>query len=115
MEQPPSYTDPDKSDYICILLRSIYGLKQSGRSWYIEIHDFLINVLHFTCFFYNHALFFHKTSISIIFLVIYVDNVLIIGDNLAEIKKLKQEIDVIFTIKIMGDASYYLGTTIKHN
>ena len=45
MEQPQGFEQGDPAKTVCLLLKSIYGLKQSPRQWYAKIDDFFIRVL----------------------------------------------------------------------
>lgn len=40
MSQPPGFIDKDYPSYVCKLKKSIYGLRQSPRVWYQELHNF---------------------------------------------------------------------------
>lgn len=41
MQQPPGFEEPGKEHLVCLLKRSLYGLKQSSRQWYEEIDTYL--------------------------------------------------------------------------
>ena len=47
-----------------------------------------------------------------IFLVVYVDNVLIIGDNINRIAKLKQDLATLIELSSLGEAKFFLGIEI---
>ena len=42
MQQPKGFKEPDKEDYVCLLKRSLYGLKQSPRQWYKRFDSFMV-------------------------------------------------------------------------
>ena len=41
MSQPEGYKAPDRRDYVCLLKKSFYGLKQSLRQWYLKFDEFM--------------------------------------------------------------------------
>ncbi|KAH9648891.1 hypothetical protein KPL70_025781 [Citrus sinensis] len=41
MSQPEGYESPDRRDYVCLLKKSFYGLKQSPRQWYLKFDEFI--------------------------------------------------------------------------
>ena len=45
MEQPQGFEEGDPDKVVCLLLKSIYGLKQSPRQWYGKIDDFFVKHL----------------------------------------------------------------------
>ncbi|GAA0159509.1 hypothetical protein LIER_16265 [Lithospermum erythrorhizon] len=80
MIQPPSFTCPKRLKKVCKLQRSIYGLKQAFRSWNLRFDEvikdfgFIINE--------EESCVYKKMSGSYIaFIVLYVDDILIIGNN----------------------------------
>ncbi|KAH9763592.1 Integrase catalytic domain-containing protein [Citrus sinensis] len=42
MTQPEGYTSPESADCVCLLKRSLYGLKQSPRQWYLRFDEFMV-------------------------------------------------------------------------
>eukprot|EP01018_Ginkgo_biloba_P006223 Gb_26342 [translate_table: standard] len=43
MEQPPSYVQKGKEDFVCRLKKALYGLKQAPRAWYEKIDRYFLN------------------------------------------------------------------------
>ena len=84
MTQPEVFT-PGNGNIICKLQRSIYGLKQASRSWNIRF-DGIIKVFGFS---QNMDKAFVCKKVSggeVIFLVLYVDDILIIGNYISKLQ-----------------------------
>src|SRR5215216_3497586 len=80
MVQPEGFVDPSDADKVCKLQRSIYGLKQASRSWN-QHFDKVIKNFGFIQI-YGEACIYKKVSgISVAFLVLYVDDILLIGND----------------------------------
>ena len=101
----------DYPDRVCRLLRSIYGLKQASRSWNIRFdeairsYDFVKNE--------DEPCVYRKVSGSVIsFLVLYVDNILIIRNDVGMLSIVKAWLSRHFSIKDLGEASYILRIQI---
>ncbi|KAJ9536278.1 hypothetical protein OSB04_un000550 [Centaurea solstitialis] len=93
------------------LKKSIYGLKQASRQWYLKFHQVI------TSFSYEVNLVedcvYHKFSgSSVIFLILYVDDILIATNDLALLHDTKKFLAKNFEMKDLGDDSFVLGIQI---
>ena len=80
MMQPEGFVNPKGANKMCKLQRSIYGLVQASRSWNIRF-DELIKAYSFIQT-YSEACIYKKVSeSSIAFLILYVNDILLIGNN----------------------------------
>ncbi|XP_068326019.1 uncharacterized mitochondrial protein AtMg00810-like [Pyrus communis] len=108
MRLPPGHPQSQVPDLVCKLHKSIYGLKQSPRAWYAK----LSSVLHSAGFKRSGAdssLFVRTGAGGKLVVLIYVDDLIITGDNASEIFKLKQSLQQKFAIKDFGVLKYFLG------
>ena len=96
---------------MCKLQRSIYGLVQASRSWNIGF-DELIKAYSFiqTC---SEACIYKKVSgSSIAFLILYVNDILLVGNNTEFLDSTKGYLNKNFSMKDLGEAAYILGIKI---
>ena len=61
----------------------MYGLKQAPRAWHQKIIEFLVTI-GFHMLEANHSLYVRKSDASFVFIIIYVDDLIIGGDSLAK-------------------------------
>ncbi|CAM8988098.1 unnamed protein product [Rhodiola kirilowii] len=114
MQQPPSFEDPHFPSHVCKLQRAIYGLKQSPRAWYARLSDRL-QQLGFTSSRVDASLFlFHKDDVTI-FMLVYVDDIVIAGSSPAAVDHLVQSLSKTFPIKDLGKLNYFLGLEVAYN
>ena len=111
MIQPEGFTSSEHPERVCRLKRSIYGLKQASRSWNmrfdeaIKSYDFIKNV--------DEPYVYKKISRSAItFLILYVDDILLIENDVAMLSSIKVRLSKNFSMKDLGEASYVLGIRI---
>jgi hypothetical protein len=111
MEQPEVFEDLKNPKRVCKLKRSIYGLKQASRSWSlhfdekIQEFDFIKNE--------DELCVYKKTSGSTVtFLVLYVDDILIIGNDILMLQSVRSWLLKCFSMKDLGEATYIRGIKI---
>jgi Reverse transcriptase (RNA-dependent DNA polymerase) len=90
MKQPEGFEIVGKEDHLCLLNKSFYGLKQSPRQWYKKFDSFMVS-LNFSRSNYDNYVYLKKLDGGdYIYLLLYVDDMLITTTNMGEIKKLKE-------------------------
>jgi hypothetical protein len=80
MKQPTGFVVKGKKELVCKLKNSLYGLKQSPRMWYQKIYTYMLG-LGFTRSKGDHCVYFKLIGNHLIYLVLYVDDMLRIGNN----------------------------------
>ena len=111
--QPPPGLSVD-SNKVCHLRRALYGLKQAPRAWFAKFSSTIFR-LGYTTSPYGSALFLHHTDKGTILLLLYVDDMIITGDDLSGIQELKDFLSQQFEMKDLGHLSYLLGLEITHS
>ena len=85
--QPPPNLSVD-SNKVCHFRRVLYGLKQAPRAWFAKF-SFTISRLSHMASHYDSTLFLHRTNKSTILLLLYVDDMIITGDDFSGIQEFK--------------------------
>lgn len=93
---------------VCRLVKSLYGLKQASRQWNEKLTSALVQ-LSFTQSCLNYSLFTKRNGAAIIVILVYVDNMLITGNNKELIQSTKEDLQHIFKMKDHGELKYFLG------
>ena len=73
---------------VCHLQRALYGLKQAPRAWFAKFSSTIFR-LDYIANQYDSALFIHCIDKGTSLLLLYVDNMIITGDDLSDIQELK--------------------------
>jgi Reverse transcriptase (RNA-dependent DNA polymerase) len=113
MVQPDGFVDPKRVRKVCKLKKSIYGLKQASRSWNIRFDD-EIKKLDFIRNPKEPCVYKKVSGSSVIFLVLYVDGILLIGNDIPMLDSVKSSLSRVFSMKDLGEAIYILDIRIFH-
>ena len=111
MEQPEGFVVPGKENLVCRLKKSLYGLKQSPRQWYKRFDSFMLSQK-FRRSNYDSCVYLKVVDGSAIYLLLYVDDMLIAAKDKSEIAKLKAQLSSEFEMKDLGAAKKILGMEI---
>nr|GEY78346.1 retrotransposon protein, putative, Ty1-copia subclass [Tanacetum cinerariifolium] len=111
MEQPEGFVNPKYPNRVCKLKRSIYGLKLASRQWNKRFDD-EIKKFGFTQNRDEPCVYLKASGSNITFLILYVDDILIMGNNISMLQSVKSYLGRCFAMKDLGEAAYILGIKI---
>ena len=111
MMQQESFVNPKGANKICKLQRSIYGLVQASRSWNI-CFDELIKAYGFIQTFWEACIYKKVSGSSVAFLILYVDDRLLIGNDIEILDSMKGYLNKSFSKQDLVEATYILSIKI---
>ncbi|CAJ2642124.1 unnamed protein product [Trifolium pratense] len=115
MEQPEGFEVKGKEELVCRLKKSLYGLKQAPRQWYKKFDSFM-EKHGYDKTTADHCVFVKKFSDGdFIILLLYVDDMLIVGHDTKKIQSLKKELSMSFAMKDLGPTKQILGMRISRD
>lgn len=100
MERPPSYVDPKFPSHVC-LRKALYGLKQAPRAWFTRFSAFFVQ-LGFVCSQVDTSLFVLTRGATLMYVLVYVDDIIVTGNNQALLQHFIQRTNEEFSIKDLG-------------
>ena len=112
MQPPPGLSV--ESNKVCHIQRALYGLKQTPRAWFAKFSSTISRLGYMTSH-YDSTLFLHRTNKCTILLLLYVDDMIIIGDDLTGIQELKDFFSQQFEMKDLEHLSYFLCLEITYS
>lgn len=99
---------------VCHLKKSLYGLKQSSKVWNDRFDSFIIK-LGFRRSENDPCLYIRNQSSKKLYLLLYVDDILIIGHDLGQIKAIKSRLSKEFKMTDLEEVSCFLGMKIQRD
>ena len=111
MTQPMGFEVKGQELKVCKLKRSIYGLEQSSRQWYFRFHNSIISHS-FEMIEKDHYVYLNHSKKSVLILSLYVDNILIAGNDMDSIVATKKWLSSTFEMKDMGEVHFVLKIEI---
>jgi len=107
MEQPQGYNNKSQSNSICRLHKAIYGLKQAPRAWFTRLSTFLLDI-GFKASLVDNSLLVLISSAVQIYMLVYVDDIILIGTHSSVLGSLICKIQQEFPLKdlvLLGNSS----------
>ncbi|WVY93382.1 hypothetical protein V8G54_032470 [Vigna mungo] len=115
MEQPPGFVaQGESSGLVCRLRKSLYGLKQSPRAWFGKFSG-VVQQFGMTRSEADHSVFYRHSSAGCIYLIVYVDDIVLTGSDYLGISQMKQHICHHFQTKDLGKLRYFLGIEVAQS
>ena len=115
MQQPEGFTVSCKEDCVCLLKKSLYGLKQSPRQLYKRFDSFMISH-DFKRDSFDSCVYFKKCNDeSFLYMLLYVDDMLITTRSKENIRSVKAKLNNKFEMKDLGVAKKIIGIEIMRD
>lgn len=115
MELPPGCKTPEAYDKsVCKLKKALYGLKQSPRAWFGRFTKSM-KEFGYSQSNADHTLFIKKHQGKITALIVYVDDMVVTGNDDEERKALQSYLSKEFEMKDLGPLKYFLGIEVSRS
>ncbi|RVX02271.1 Retrovirus-related Pol polyprotein from transposon RE1 [Vitis vinifera] len=112
MTLPPGFCKEKEETRVCKLKKSLYGLKQSPRAWFDRFAKVIKNQ-GYQQGQSDHTMFFKQSNDGrMTILIVYVDDIILTGDNTGEVERLKKVLATKFEVKDLGQMRYFLGMEV---
>ncbi|XP_074032153.1 uncharacterized protein [Leptinotarsa decemlineata] len=99
---------------VCLLNKALYGLRKSPRTWYDCFHEYMVTKK-FVCSKYDSCLYIKDVGEKSVYVILYVDDLLLCSPDQAELKCIKEELNKRFEMKDFGKIKNYLGIDIDYD
>lgn len=113
MDSPPGMTDSNGMK-VCKLKKALYGLKQFPRAWFGRFTKSM-KAFSYRASNSDHTLFLKRGKGKITALIIYVDDMIVTGNDQYEISSLQQYLASEFEMKQLGNLKYFLGIEVARS
>ena len=110
MRQPPGTAAPGEEHLVCLLKKSLYGLKQAGRAWY-QTYRSAMTELGMTRSEADHACFWQHDGDSLAMVGTIVDDMLVTGTS-DLVERFRSGIKTHFTVTDAGEVAWLLGIEV---
>eukprot|EP00253_Pinus_taeda_P005049 PITA_05049 len=114
IEQPLGYEKKSQKHKVCRLKKALYRLKQTPRAWYSRIDSYLLEKGFEKCE-GEPTLYIKEKDGKILIVVLYVDDVIFIGNDDYLIEIFKTVMKEVFEMTNMGLVRYFLGIEVEQN
>lgn len=110
--RPPQGFKPSDPSLVCKLHKSLYGLKQAPRCWFAKLSTALLEYGFVQCR-KDYSLFTRVRGSTVLHILIYVDDLVIAGNDSAVIAQFKEYLHSCFRMKDLGALKYFLGIEVS--
>ena len=111
MHQPLGFRNSAHPNYVCLLRKSLYGLKQSPPAWYQRFVGF-ITTIGFRNSIFDNSLFVYSHVSDLAYFLLYVDDIILIALSDSLHQSIMSKLSLEFSMKDLGPLSYFLGIAV---
>nr|GEU82780.1 ribonuclease H-like domain-containing protein [Tanacetum cinerariifolium] len=114
MHQPLRFQDYEHPDYVCLLQRSLYELKQSPRAWFQRFASYItrIGFHHSRC---DSSLFIYSQGTYTAYLLFYIDDIVLTASSKTLLQQIISSLHQEFSMTNLGSLNYFLGISVKRD
>ena len=112
MQQPLGFLEKGKETYVCLLQKSLYGLRQAGHLWYEHLLKALIKFGFVQCQ-VEHCMFYKHVSSDLLIIMAAVDDLTLVMSSTKLMQAMKQQFKTKFEMSDDGDIHWLLRIKIK--
>ena len=114
IQQPDGFSQEGKELHVCLLQKSLYGLKQASRLWYERLREALVR-FGFTRCQVEHCVFYKHKDGHLAIIVVAVDDLTLTASSVALMHATKAQLKTKFNMTDDGDIHWLLGIKITHD
>lgn len=107
MEIPQGFEDSEQPSKVCKLKKILYGLKQDSKVWYSGIGCYFSEI-GLTKSSADFNLYYSFSQGKYIIVLLYVDDLIVIGDDIVGVEKLKHQMENMFEMSELGKHNFIL-------
>lgn len=108
------FRDKNHPNHVCLLKKSLYGLKQVPRAWYQRFADFVATI-GFSHSKSDHSLFIYKNGSDTAYILLYVDDIILTASSDRLRKYFMTLLGSEFAMKDLGPLSFFLGIAVTRH
>jgi hypothetical protein len=112
IKQPLGFVSSTHPQLVCKLQKALYGLKQAPRAWHSK-HSSKLCALQFRPCKTDTSLFIYKSTNLTMYVLVYVDDLIIVSSSDVASSPLLHSLDQEFCIKDLGPLHYFLGIEVQ--
>ncbi|GJX89480.1 ribonuclease H-like domain-containing protein [Tanacetum coccineum] len=114
MQQPPGFQDSVHPDYVCLLQRSLYGLKQASKAWFQRFASYITRVgfHHSRC---DSFLFIYRQGTDTAYFLLYVDDIVLTASSQDLLQQIICSLHQEFSMTDLGSLNYFLGISVTRD
>ena len=115
MKPPRGVLKPGQEGKVLRLLKGLYGLKQAGRGWYLEMSRVFMKEMDFKQSKIDHSVLYKKNEAEHTIFAVATDDMAVTSKRMDDAKRFKAEIAKHWDITDHGPIKWFLGFEIRRD